>query len=94
MLDPPAGPEPGQMTAVPDDHHNVGVQRVEQAEGVSEPRVEADDEESPPIALGRVIWAATALVFLVAALILLIGRRYGYAEVTFAVAVAAGINLL
>ena len=43
--------------------------------------------------LGRVAWIATVLVCLVTAAILLLQGYYGYAGVTFAVAVAAGSNL-
>ena len=54
---------------------------------------------SPPIArmrrvdLGRVAWIGTVLVCLVTVAILLIDGYYGYAEVTFAVAVAAAVNV-
>lgn len=47
-----------------------------------------DDRITP-----RLLWGITALVFLVAAVILLIRREHGYAGVTFAVAVSAAINL-
>jgi hypothetical protein len=71
---------------------------VEEHENVP---VDAPDEQAPPTGeqdepgfeLRRVAWGVTAVAFLVAALILVIGRRYGYSEVTFAVAVAAGINV-
>jgi hypothetical protein len=46
------------------------------------------------VALARASWLVTAGVLLVVVLILLIQGYYGYAGVTFAVAVAAGINLL
>jgi hypothetical protein len=68
--------------------------QLEQPKSVNEPRPEADDEQGPQIELRRVAWGITTVVFLLAALILLVGRRYGYAEVTFAVAVAAAINLI
>jgi hypothetical protein len=44
--------------------------------------------------LARIGWVATVLVCLVTVLILLLQGYYGYAGVTFAVAVSAGINLL
>ncbi len=43
--------------------------------------------------LGRIAWVATVLACLIAVLILLLQGYYGYAGVTFAVAVSAGINL-
>jgi len=43
--------------------------------------------------LARVAWLVTVLVCLIAALILLLDAYYGYAAVTFAVALSAGINL-
>jgi uncharacterized membrane protein len=58
----------------------------------AEPTVEEQLEETP-IDLGRIAWLITTICFLVAGVVLLLSRRYGYSEVTFAVAVAAGINL-
>jgi hypothetical protein len=43
--------------------------------------------------LARIGWLATVLACLVAVLILLLEGYYGYAGVTFAVAVSAAINL-
>jgi hypothetical protein len=43
--------------------------------------------------LSRIGWLATVLACLVAVLILLLEGYYGYAGVTFAVAVSAAINL-
>jgi hypothetical protein len=43
--------------------------------------------------LGRIAWLATVLACLVAVFILLLNGYYGYAGVTFAVAVSAAINL-
>ena len=62
--------------------------------GPSRPR------SSPPTArivlvdLGRIAWICTVLACLVTVAILVIDGYYGYAEVTFAVAVSAGINLV
>ncbi len=53
-----------------------------------------DGRKQPRIGLPRILWGLTTLGFLLAAVILLLGRRYGYSEVTFAVALAAAINLL
>ena len=43
--------------------------------------------------LARISWLATVVVCLVTVLILAIRGNYGYASVTFAVALAAAINL-
>jgi hypothetical protein len=43
--------------------------------------------------LGRIAWLMAVLACLVTVLILVLEGYYGYAGVTFAVAVAAGINL-
>jgi hypothetical protein len=44
--------------------------------------------------LARIGWTATVLVCLVTVLVLLLQGYYGYAGVTFAVAVSAAINIL
>ena len=43
--------------------------------------------------LGRAAWIFTALVCLITALILVLNGYYGYAGVTFAVALSASINV-
>ena len=43
--------------------------------------------------LARIGWLLTVLACMIAALVLLIQGYYGYAGVTFAVAVSAAINL-
>ncbi|MGI8864564.1 MAG: hypothetical protein ACR2JH_09245 [Solirubrobacteraceae bacterium] len=43
--------------------------------------------------LARIGWLATVAVLLIAVLILVLQRYLGYAAVTLAVAVSAGINL-
>ena len=52
------------------------------------------DAEESTVNLGRVAWTATVLACLVAVLILILDGYYGYAGVTLAVAISAGINLL
>ncbi len=47
----------------------------------------------PAVTLGRIAWLMTVLACLVAVLVLLLNGYYGYAGVTFAVAVSAAINL-
>jgi hypothetical protein len=44
--------------------------------------------------LGRIVWVLTVLACLVAVLILVLEGYYGYAGVTLAVALSAGINIL
>ncbi|MFZ0091560.1 MAG: hypothetical protein WAL63_18785 [Solirubrobacteraceae bacterium] len=43
--------------------------------------------------LGRIAWLSTVLACLVAVFVLVLEGYYGYAGVTFAVAVSAAINL-
>jgi len=52
-----------------------------------------DDGQNTAVDLGRLAWLGTVLVCLVVVLILVLQGYYGYAGVTFAVALAAGINL-
>ena len=53
-----------------------------------------DDEQNAVVNLGRIAWLGTVGACLIAVLILVLEGYYGYAGVTFAVAVAAFINLL
>ena len=50
--------------------------------------------ENSPVDLGRIAWLMTVLACLITVVILVLEGYYGYAGVTFAVAIAAGINLL
>ena len=65
-----------------------------------EPNVTPDSHNDPvnegensTVDLGRLAWLGTVLVCLIVVLILVLQGYYGYAAVTFAVALAAGINL-
>jgi hypothetical protein len=51
------------------------------------------EDENTIVDLGRLAWLGTVLVCLIVVLILVLQGYYGYAAVTFAVAIAAGINL-
>jgi hypothetical protein len=51
------------------------------------------DGQKSAVDLGRLAWLGTVVVCLVVVLILALQGYYGYAAVTFAVALAAGINL-
>jgi len=52
-----------------------------------------DDGQNSAVDLGRLAWLGTVGVCLIVVLILVLQGYYGYAGVTFAVAVAAAINL-
>jgi len=62
--------------------------------GVQDQSATPEEPQHDPVNLARIAWAITALVFLVAAVILLARRETGYAGVTFAVALSAAINVL
>jgi hypothetical protein len=51
-------------------------------------------DQNTTVDLGRLAWLGTVLACLIAVLVLVLEGYYGYAGVTFAVAVAAAINLL
>ena len=51
------------------------------------------DGQNSPVDLARIAWLAIVLICLIAVLILVLQGYLGYAGVTFAVAVAAAINL-
>lgn len=53
----------------------------------------AAEEPENSVDLGRIGWSITTLAFLIAMVVLALRRDIGYAGVTLAVAVAAGINL-
>jgi hypothetical protein len=59
----------------------------------AQPTVREPDDNTT-VDLGRIAWLGTVCVCLVVVLILVLQGYYGYAGVTFAVAVAAAINLL
>jgi len=49
--------------------------------------------ENRPVDLARIGWLATVVACLIAVVILALQGYYGYAGVTLAVAISAGINL-
>ena len=53
----------------------------------------AADGQNNRVDLARLAWLATVLICLITVLILVLQGYFGYAGVTFAVAVAAAINL-
>jgi hypothetical protein len=56
-------------------------------------RDDGPEDENTIVDLGRMAWLGTVLACLIAVFVLALQGYYGYAAVTFAVAVAAGINL-
>ena len=60
--------------------------------GETDPDVGPEDENMA-VDLGRMAWLGTVLACLIAVFVLVLQGYYGYAGVTFAVALAAGINL-
>ena len=68
------------------------VDRTEPAE--AESLAVGDDEQNAVVNLGRIAWLGTVGICLIVVVILVLEGYYGYAGVTFAVAVAAFINLL
>lgn len=75
--------------------------RIEPPSDPGEPNVSENGEndavdvgQNTAVDLGRLAWFGTVLVCLLVVLILALQGYYGYAAVTFAVAVAAGINLV
>jgi hypothetical protein len=67
--------------------------RPEPADAEPEAPSVGDADQNMTVDLGRLAWLGTVGVCLIAVLILVLQGYYGYAAVTFAVAVAAGINL-
>ena len=57
------------------------------------PRTISPSGQNRPVDLARIGWIVTVLACLIAVLILLLQAYYGYALVTFAVAVSAAFNL-
>jgi hypothetical protein len=51
------------------------------------------NEDNKSVDLGRLAWLITVGVLMVTVLVLFLEGYYGYAGVTFAVAIAAAINL-
>ena len=68
--------------------------RAEPTEAEAEERNVGEADQNMTVDLGRLAWLATVGACLIAVLILVLEGYIGYAAVTFAVAVAAGINLL
>jgi hypothetical protein len=52
-----------------------------------------EPDQNATVDLGRIAWLGTVVVCLIVVVVLVLEGYYGYAGVTFAVAVAAAINL-
>jgi hypothetical protein len=83
------GAEPGEATVAA-----VGAPEAPAAgpPGASEASVGAEGENTV-VDLARIGWLATVVACLIAVLILVVQGYFGYAGVTLAVAISAGINL-
>ncbi len=88
----PSATIPGDLQTA-DGNHPMTVEEARAATPLSQGVIGAPDEEHPSVDLGRIGWGVTVLACLVAVLILVLEGYYGYAGVTFAVAVSAAINL-
>jgi hypothetical protein len=55
---------------------------------------DAGEHQDGQVRLARLAWSVTAIVCLLTAVILALEGYYGYAVVTFAVCIAAAINLV
>jgi hypothetical protein len=82
----------------PSDYRNLRIsppltRPVEPPEPASADPTVGEADQNTAVDLGRLAWLGTVLVCLIAVLILVLQGYYGYAAVTFAVALAAAINL-
>jgi hypothetical protein len=68
-------------------------QELERSEPVPADETVGPEDENTVVDLGRLAWLGTVLACLIAVFVLVLQGYYGYAGVTFAVALAAGINL-
>ena len=72
-------------------NRRFGLERTARQPGT--PRTISTSGQNRPVDLARIGWIVTVLACLVAVLILILQAYYGYALVTFAVAVSAAFNL-
>jgi hypothetical protein len=70
------------------------ITRLEDTETTDAEPTVSEAEQNTAVDLGRLAWLGTVLACLIAVLVLVLQGYYGYAAVTFAVALAAAINLL
>ncbi len=72
--------------------HRDGAGAADPAE--ADPESVGEGEQNTAVNLARLAWLGTVGICLIVVLVLVLQGYYGYAAVTFAVAVAAFINLL
>jgi hypothetical protein len=70
------------------------ITQVDHAEATEARPSVSEADQNTTVDLGRLAWLGTVLACLIAVFVLVLEGYYGYAGVTFAVAVAAAINLL
>jgi hypothetical protein len=69
------------------------IDEMDRTDPVSEDESVVPEDDNAIVDLGRMAWLGTVLACLIAVFVLVLQGYYGYAAVTFAVALAAGINL-
>jgi hypothetical protein len=69
------------------------IDHVERAQPTAPDESVGTEDDNTSVDLGRLAWLATVLASLIAVVILVLQGYYGYAGVTFAVAISAAINL-
>ena len=69
------------------------IDEMDRTDPVSEDEGVVPEDDNGIVDLGRMAWLGTVLACLIAVFVLVLQGYYGYAAVTFAVALAAGINL-
>jgi hypothetical protein len=99
MLEPSViKPERSTIPAEGEDHADNGrVSEPPDGEPESAEPVSATvphEGDNATVDLARIGWLATVVACLIAVLVLVLQGYYGYAGVTLAVAISAGINLL
>jgi hypothetical protein len=70
-----------------------GISELDRSEPVDTDPDVGPEDENVAVDLARMAWLGTVLACLIAVFVLVLQGYYGYAGVTFAVALAAGINL-
>jgi len=69
------------------------IDEMDRTDPVSEDEGVVPEDDNGIVDLGRMAWLGTVLACLIAVFVLVLQGYYGYAAVTLAVALAAGINL-
>jgi hypothetical protein len=85
-------PKPARTESIPASADEQPEPAVEE-QPAPEPVDVASPEQNATVDLARIAWIVTVLACVVTIAILVLEGYYGYALVTFAVAVSAGINL-